>query len=868
MFLFFFYCGFNLCEKTFQNEKNLRLHLQAAHDALVTVENPQSNSCANSAGKFCCTINVCRKEFDRFSLLSKHLKYHLKAKEQIKCPFKGCKNEYSAITSFTSHLTKKHRKDYRNIPKNVTESVNNVPTQNEPIPVPNDPIESPLCGQSSDSSNHDTAEVSHDELPDPSTLDINRIAQFYLKLESKLLLPVSTIQEIVSEIINLHSESQAIIKEQLKKKLIGEGILPERVQEIVEEVFMSDIFSQGHEVLRTNFRRKKYYKKHFDHVDPEKLDIDKSKKTSFAYIPLLKTLKAVGKDKSVQFHFHKKRKPSKSGVLRDFFDGDAFKKNEFFINNPGALEIILYQDAFEIVNPIGSSKKKHKILAVYMTLGNLPEHLRSHTNTMKLVALCKEAEFDHNIVYNRIVSDLLKLETDGVEISGKTVKGALVYIVGDNLGSHGLGGFFENFSLANYFCRFCLITRKEFQEMNGACKVNDWRTVSSYKHALTLIGTKDDPMGLKFDSVFNKLKYFHVCAPGLPPCIGHDLFEGIVAYDLKMIIDYFVELEWFSIDELNQWIKDFPYSTEDVQDKPCPVSETKARLDGGACQIWNFMRIFPLIIAERIKDPDDAVWLSFLTLTEVVEIVCAPMIHESYLPYLDSLICDYLSLRKKLFPTFNLRPKHHYMRHYAKLIFFFGPLIKVWTMRFESKHKFFKRSIRYSMNFINVLKSLSEKHELFQTYVRLGADTRLDVETVETNPFEMSCNLYRQEILDAIRKTVPSVQNLFESCSVVIKGTEYKKGYVLSISQRGYQDHVVLGKMCLFLSDSDQNIYILFEILNHSFEPRLRAYQIQNTESYECRAISEEMNLKPMPIYKVHNMFLVKPKYGFVSTPL
>ncbi|KAJ8686382.1 hypothetical protein QAD02_022176 [Eretmocerus hayati] len=639
MFLFFFIVVSTFVEKHFKTKKNLRLHLQAAHDALVTVENPQSNSCANSAGKFCCTINVCRKEFDRFSLLSKHLKYHLKAKEQIKCPFKGCKNEYSAITSFTSHLTKKHRKDYRNIPKNVTESVNNVPTQNEPIPVPNDPIESPLCGQSSDSSNHDTAEVSHDELPDPSTLDINRIAQFYLKLESKLLLPVSTIQEIVSEIINLHSESQAIIKEQLKKKLIGEGILPERVQEIVEEVFMSDIFSQGHEVLRTNFRRKKYYKKHFDHVDPDKLDIDKSKKTSFAYIPLLKTLKAVGKDKSVQFHFHKKRKPSKSGVLRDFFDGDAFKKNEFFINNPGALEIILYQDAFEIVNPIGSSKKKHKILAVYM-------------------------------------------------------------------------------------------------------------------------------------------------------------------------------------------------------------------------------------IAERIKDPDDAVWLSFLTLTEVVEIVCAPMIHESYLPYLDSLICDYLSLRKKLFPTFNLRPKHHYMRHYAKLIFFFGPLIKVGTMRFESKHKFFKRSIRYSMNFINVLKSLSEKHELFQTYVRLGADTRFDVETVETNPFEMSCNLYRQEILDAIRKTVPSVQNLFESCSVVIKGTEYKKGYVLSISQRGYQDHVVLGKMCLFLSDSDQNIYILFEILNHSFEPRLRAYQIQNTESYECRAISEEMNLKPMPIYKVHNMFLVKPKYGFVSTPL
>lgn len=39
-------------------------------------------------------------------------------------------------------------------------------------------------------------------------------------------------------------------------------------------------------------------------------------------------------------------------------------------------------------------------------------------------------------------------------------------------------------------------------------------------------------IGLKFDSIFNLLKYFHVAQPGLPPCIAHDLFEGVVAVNL------------------------------------------------------------------------------------------------------------------------------------------------------------------------------------------------------------------------------------------------------------------------------------------------------------------------------------------------
>lgn len=87
------------------------------------------------------------------------------------------------------------------------------------------------------------------------------------------------------------------------------------------------------------------------------------------------------------------------------------------------------------------------------------------------------------------------------------------------------------------------------------------------------------------DSVFNQLQSFHVCNFGLPPCLAHDLFEGVIAYDLKLFIDYFVTKEWFSFDKLNKLINCFPYSTEDRKDKPCPLEEKKYRIIGNACQV-------------------------------------------------------------------------------------------------------------------------------------------------------------------------------------------------------------------------------------------------------------------------------------------
>ncbi|KAF3842222.1 hypothetical protein F7725_024173 [Dissostichus mawsoni] len=62
-------------------------------------------------------------------------------------------------------------------------------------------------------------------------------------------------------------------------------------------------------------------------------------------------------------------------------------------------------------------------------------------------------------------------------------------------------------------------------------------TAQSYQSHLQDLKISDtnSVCGIKSDSPFNQLGHFHVCQPGLPPCLGHDMFEGIVSYDLALL---------------------------------------------------------------------------------------------------------------------------------------------------------------------------------------------------------------------------------------------------------------------------------------------------------------------------------------------
>jgi hypothetical protein len=98
------------------------------------------------------------------------------------------------------------------------------------------------------------------------------------------------------------------------------------------------------------------------------------------------------------------------------------KNNEFFKFNKHGLQIILHQDSFEVVNPLGAARNKHKLLGVYYTIGNLSPSVRSAVDQLQLVLLCKEnhyREFGTTIVFNRLLQDLKILGTDGIDLGNQ-----------------------------------------------------------------------------------------------------------------------------------------------------------------------------------------------------------------------------------------------------------------------------------------------------------------------------------------------------------------------------------------------------------------------------------------------------------------
>ncbi|CAN7977229.1 unnamed protein product, partial [Ixodes persulcatus] len=135
----------------------------------------------------------------------------------------------------------------------------------------------------------------------------------------------------------------------------------------------------------------------------------------FHYVPVEGSLKQLMRSGPIEFGAN-----ATPGCFTDFTACPAFQDSHH-----ETIQIILYQDAFELANPLGSAKGSFKLLGVYMTLGNLPHHYRALADNMQLVLLCREKdvkEFGQKRVFQPLINDLTHLESSGLEFEGKVYK--------------------------------------------------------------------------------------------------------------------------------------------------------------------------------------------------------------------------------------------------------------------------------------------------------------------------------------------------------------------------------------------------------------------------------------------------------------
>jgi len=211
------------------------------------------------------------------------------------------------------------------------------------------------------------------------------------------------------------------------------------------------------------------------------------------------------------------------------------------LNHCKTLELILFQDAFKIVNALRAAKGKHKLLGIYFGMAHIHRLLRAKTASVQLILLCKDKVIMNYLkdLILPLLRDLPFLESGGVDI-GFTEN------VLRMLGSHQVGGFSTNFNF-HYVCRYCTQTQSDSLRCPAGPK--PIRSVSHYDITQELADCRDQTIAsvqeIKQPSVFAELRFLHVCNPGLPLCLAGDVFEGVLQNEMMLLIKYLYKLAGF-----------------------------------------------------------------------------------------------------------------------------------------------------------------------------------------------------------------------------------------------------------------------------------------------------------------------------------
>ncbi|XP_052126416.1 uncharacterized protein LOC113206767 [Frankliniella occidentalis] len=853
-----FYCAASSCTKEiFLSYKALYHHVWYRH--LSVREEEIANRDINVLEQSLCTSEGCPVSLPSLRALCHHLiNDHGKKDERIVCPFQDCGRGPFKLTSFRTHLNDYH-KGWKNVepaeqrPLGIEENIfEDFPDHG----MDNQEQETVIDWSEDNYMSADDDDAEDNDIHAMAQNFFHQVAKFYLKMETECMLAASSVQTMSTSLAHLQRLNLAIIKKVLLNELQDLDISKERMDSIVTNILYADKMFCVHvkeapgPTLSTRKLRLAYYKKHFCYVKPVEinLSLDPTSPKTIHVVSIRKTLNELVKCESVKRQINQSFEAQARGerdedIFKDYRDGMVYQRSESAKKK--TIDLIIFQDAFNATKDLGSTADKYDTLGMYFVIGNMHPHIRSKLKSMQLVMLIPKFKEMYKTFkdkcFQHVINELKDLETNGILFCGEIIPVVLQFLVGDNKGQNQIGGFVESFTALNY-CRFCPMGRDQIRETPWA--VGPLRSKESFNEDLRLFreakaeGSDIEHMrGVKTDCCFNNcLQEFNSMDPRLCPCIAHDVFEAIInEYDFFPIIESLVERGWFTIRGLNKLIQKFKYSPQDIKNKPVKVRASK--LGGHAVQNWTLLRLFPLIIGkERILDAADSHWQLYLKLKEICEYICAPSYTAQLVADMKGLIYEYMQERQEVLGTLP-KPKHHFVSHYADLVVLMGPIIHLFTMRFESAHSFFKRVARTCKNFINIGLTMSEKAALYFCYLSTG--TFIDEGFLVQDKQPLNKSKYGKEIEDYLIHLNLSAHTK-EITSARVDSVEFKKGcWILLGNAEENDNEIVIGHtQCLLFENGE--VKILFSTHRATLWDEYGLYTIDSKcLNYKCMPVKD-----------------------------
>lgn len=608
-------------------------------------------------------------------------------------------------------------------------------------------------------------------------------ASFLLAVREKHSLPVSMQDTLISELkllSNVISNDCRLVTEK------GLAELGENLQSApaFSSFFLQGgtLFEQAVDELDSTLKFNSYIASNFPFIAPcQYLLVNHDANSKYDYIPMTDLLKAVISRPEVYEQIKKDQHCNHSShVLYDACDGERHKNRE--TSRELVLHLQMYIDEFELCNPIGAKRGKHKLSAVYFTIGNLPKRYRNLDNTVFLCMLVKHKYImlydpSYQTLFEPLLSDLEVLR-NGVTftLNGEQhiFKAELDFIIADNLSSHAVSGFQTYFS-SGRFCRFCIIEYSQFREQLSISDLKE-RNSDMYNYQLAYIDQfPEDAVvyGVKHKCCFSKLPYFKV-VDSFPPDVMHDCLEGIIPVTVLLVLKELVTRQLVSVSELNDSLV-----RAETSSRPnlFPANFlTSKKLVGTASQKLELFYLLPQIVNLSVLC-NCAAWDVYLALRECMDYILSPVMEKDVLPYLSDCIESYLFKFKDTFGANNMIPKHHFLMHFPSMISKYGPLRNFWCMHFEEKHQYFKKLISNLRNFKNVTHTLAFRHQMKLAHALSShfltrsctASSSCKQLTAESLPRELKLSLEAKIAESLNGKTIDSVRELN------INGLTYRK---------------------------------------------------------------------------------------------
>lgn len=847
-------CLYDSCICTFVSFNALKIHVSRFHN-----EKDKRHACQEIQVVYTCPLCGFKQPFSEKNLFG-HLRGHLRSHEMVTCPYKNCRYTTNVYSSFNSHKTRAHGVDVSSACLDLFEDV--VAEDDGCSAAAEPPFEDPTQSENADIL--DIVDIQCDTSQLKAQLQRN-LASLFLKMQAILHVSDIAAQEIVEHLCQLFSLSRPLLREAVNDVLqrhcytVSEAALDEIVSVVIDSNVFVSATAKGAE-LSSNKRRKTFIERNYPMVMPFQYVVAPGR--TAVYVPILPMIQLLFKHTDVLDRI-KESHSSQSGQYTNHRDGLYFQENELLsASEEFKLPLLIYIDEIEVANPLGTSRKIHKLCSVYWVLADLPSKYRSALHVIQLALLCKVPDVQkcgYESVLGPLMQDLRTLEQDGVFIEslGQSLKGTVLFVAADNLAAHGLAGFVQSFR-SEYVCRFCLATLDQFQSHEVAEGEFSLRTKVTHDLHVQNVSSRngESNCGVKGDCVLKqKLQYFHPIT-GFPPDILHDLLEGIVPVELALCIQKMIRLKHFTLDYLNSKIESFPYQHTDKVDRPKPISKTyttKMTIGGNGHENAALLRLLPFMVGSVVPEGDSA-WAVLMELKDIVELVLSPTFTEEMIQYLQSKIRDHRQILLEVFPDFKIRPKHHYVEHYPELIRCFGPLVHLWTMRFEGKHRFFKRVVHDTQNFKNVLKTLASRHQHMMAY-HLSAPAFFKPHLQASTVTSVLVSTLPEVAIQYIKQKTDS-NTIYCASQITIDGTNISTGeYFPAGFEAGLPQFCKTESIVLV---NDHVAFLCREHKSHYIE-HLRAFNLCLGD-ISVKKITDLSDTSPLSAYCIEGKLLLTPK--------